>query len=164
MFLTEMTMSCVTRPLSLRRSRTRRSTLAKSDVSFTMLLTCIVRSLTTRTTSILQPRTSPSFINTGGRSSCFSNGSSNTSRSSLSGERPTMRYVFRSMLPSSPTVSSVLLSTTSSLDAQSCRSCESWAVPCSPKMTSWSFSPRLRTRTNPMMGSLKLNLYTINIY
>ena len=31
-------------------------------------------------------------------------------------------------------------------------------------MTSWSFLPCLRTRTNPMMGSLKLNLYTINIY
>ena len=122
MFLTEKAMYCVTRPSSLRRSRTRRSNLARLGVSSTMLLTCIVRSLTTRTTSILQPRTSPSFINTDGRSSCSSNESSNTSRSSLSGERATMRCVFRFMMPSSHTVSSELLSTTSSMRDPSCRS------------------------------------------
>ena len=40
----------------------------------------------------------------------------------------------------------------------------SWAAPFSPRMTLWSFSPRLRTRKNQMVSSLKLNLYTINIY
>jgi hypothetical protein len=104
------------------------------------------------------------FINIGGRSSSFSNGSSNTSRSSLSEVRATMLCAFRFMLPSSHTVSSESLSTTSSLVAQSFRSCEFWAAPCSPRMTFWNSSSRLRMRRTPMMDSSKLNLYTINIY
>lgn len=111
----------------------------------------------------LHPRTSHSFTNTDDRSNCSSNGLSNTPRSSLSRVRVTMRCVFRFILPLSHNDSSELLSTTLSLDVPSCSSCESWAIPYSPRMTSWNFSPRLRTK-KLMMGCMKLNLYTINKY
>jgi len=70
----------------------------------------------------------------------------------------------RFMLSSSHTVSSESLSTISSMDVQSCKSCESWAGPCLPKTTLWTSSPRLRMIRKQMMVSSNLNLYTINIY
>ena len=162
--LTERTMFCSIRPLSSRRSRTRRNIRVKSGVLFTTHLNFTVRSLTTRTTSILLPKTSPFFINTGGRSNCSSNGLSNISESSPFGERVTMQYVFKFMSPSLQTVSLESLNTTSGLEDQSCRSCESWEALCLPRMTSWNSSPRLTMKKKAMVSNLNLTSILINIY
>src|SRR5574344_678468 len=160
-----LTMSSKTKAFGSQKRRIRRNIPESSEGLSTMLLSCIAVSYTTRTTSFSVRRTSPCSINIGGRWSCSSNGSSSIFRSSGSGENPKMLCAYRFTSPSSPIVSSGSLSTTSSLDVPLYKSCESWAVSCSPRTASETCSNLSDKRQRRLMtDSFILTSNLINIY
>ena len=158
-------MSSVTKQFASLARGIRRIILHLSGALFTTRQSLDEPSLTIQTTSILKLKRLLSFINTGGRSNCFSNGSNSISASRLFGENPRMQSVFRYMLPSSHIASLVSSNMTCKLVVPSWKSCESWAALCSPWMMSETClnhsNERKRSRTT---GNSVLTFNPINIH
>jgi len=132
-----------------------------SGASYFMPPTLEEPSPITPITSTSKQRKSPFFIATDGRLNCFSNGLSNIFESNHFGENQRMQSEYRYMSPSSRTVSSLLLNTTSNWTDLYSRSCVSWAIPC------WSRTPLknslLLWQIRPMMITIANCIWTSNL-
>ena len=157
-------MSSKTKAFGSQKRRIRRNIPESSEGLSTMPLNSIGALFTTRTISILQPRTSLFFINTGGRWSCSSNGSSSIFRSNDSGESPRMQSAYRFTLQSSHTASLPSSSMTSRLADQSLKSCVSLASLHSPWTASKTCSNLLDKRQRRQMIDSFILTDLINIY
>lgn len=163
--LKERTMYCETKPFASLARGTKRTTRSLFEESFTMRPIFKERSLTTRTTFILQLRILHSCISTDGKSKYFSSGLSSISESNNFGENLRTQSEYRYTLQSSHTVSLQSLNTTSKLADQSLKLCVSLVSPCLP-LTAFknSFSHSSRRRENQMMDNSVLSLKMIDIF
>ena len=163
--LKQRTMYCETKPFASLARGTKRTTRSLFEESFTMRPIFKERSLTTRTTFILQQRILHSCISTDGKSKYFSSGLSSISESNNFGENLRTQSEYRYTLQSSHTVSLQSLNTTSKLADQSLKLCVYLASPCLP-LTAFknSFSQSSRRRENQVMDNSVLSLKMFNIF